>query len=51
MTEDHHGSEETGIWARSTAPQSAYGSREVAIGAAVAAIGLLVVFGVPLALT
>jgi hypothetical protein len=35
---------------RTTAPQSDYTTRDVAIGALVAAVGMVVVFGVPLAL-
>jgi hypothetical protein len=34
---------------RSTAPQSAYTGREVLIGAAIAALGVAVTFGTPLA--
>lgn len=44
---DHHPHESTG--ARSTAPQSDYGGREVAVGAVIALVGLGVTFGVPLA--
>ena len=36
---------------RTTAPQSEYSMRDVALGAAVAAVGLAVTFGVPLLLT
>jgi len=53
MTEDHddhdhhpHGHGD----GRSTAPQSEYTSRDVAVGAVVAAVGLLVTFGLPLLL-
>ncbi|PSQ23696.1 hypothetical protein BRD04_02670 [Halobacteriales archaeon QS_9_67_17] len=35
---------------RTTAPQSDYTNRDVAVGAVVALVGLLVVFGVPLLL-
>lgn len=35
---------------RTTAPQSDYTMRDVAVGAAVAAVGLAVAFGVPLLL-
>jgi len=35
---------------RTTAPQSAYTTRDVAVGAVVAAVGMVVVFGVPLLL-
>lgn len=38
------------VWARETAPQSAYTMREVGIGLAVFAVVALVAFGVPLAL-
>lgn len=34
---------------RSTAPQSAYTGRDVAVGALIALVGLAVTFGVPLA--
>ena len=47
--EDHgdHPHESTAV--RSTAPQSDYTGREVAVGAVVALVGLAVTFGVPLA--
>lgn len=35
---------------RTTAPQSDYTARDVAVGALVAAVGMVVVFGVPLLL-
>ena len=35
---------------RTTAPQSEYTMRDIALGAAVAAVGLAVTFGVPLLL-
>jgi hypothetical protein len=35
---------------RSTAPQSAYTGRDVAVGAAIALVGAAVTFGVPLAI-
>lgn len=38
------------IWSRSTAPQSAYDGREIGYGIAVLLVGLLVAFGLPLAL-
>lgn len=38
------------VWARETAPQSAYTMREVGIGLVVFAVLALVAFGVPLAL-
>ena len=34
---------------RSTAPQSAYTGRDVAVGAVIAVVGLAITFGVPLA--
>ncbi|WP_435195156.1 DUF7550 family protein [Natronomonas sp. EA1] len=36
---------------RTTAPQSAYTMKDVTVGTLVALIGVLVVFGIPLALT
>ena len=51
MADDHdhgHAEEPTG---RTTAPQSEYTAREVGFGFAVALVGFLLVFGVPLALT
>ena len=42
---DHH---PEGAAGRSTAPQSEYTARDVAFGAVVGAVGLLVTFGVPL---
>lgn len=51
MTDDHAESEEaTGIWARTTAPQSAFTSSQVGTGLVVLAVGLVVVFGLPLLL-
>ena len=44
---DHHPGDAAG---RSTAPQSDYTARDVAFGAVVGAVGLLVTFGVPLLL-
>ena len=44
---DHHSEDASG---RSTAPQSDYTARDVAFGAFVGAVGLLVTFGVPLLL-
>lgn len=48
MTDDHdpHGAED----GRTTAPQSDYTARDVAVGAAIALLGMLVVFAVPLLL-
>lgn len=55
---DAEGGDETGedapgrrTWERVTAPQGDYSARDVGIGVVVAAIGLAVAFGVPLALT
>jgi hypothetical protein len=45
---EHHPHDPTGE--RSTAPQSDYTARDVAVGAAVAAVGLAVTFGGPLLL-
>jgi len=44
---EHHPHEATSE--RSTAPQSDYTGREVAVGAVVALVGVAVTFGVPLA--
>jgi hypothetical protein len=38
------------IWERSTAPQSSYTAREIGIGIAVFLVGLLIAFGIPVAL-
>ena len=38
------------VWDRSTAPQSPYTGREIGIGIAVLLAGLLIAFGLPLAL-
>lgn len=49
MADDHgHDEEEEG---RTTAPQSEYTTSQVGLGFAVALVGLVVVFGLPLALT
>jgi hypothetical protein len=45
---DHADEEPEG---RTTAPQSAYTNRDVAIGWVVALVGLVVTFGIPIALT
>jgi hypothetical protein len=45
--EDHHDNEE----GRSTAPQSGYTMQDVGLGFAVTLVGLVVVFGIPIALT
>lgn len=42
--------EETATAGRTTAPQSPYGARDVALGALIAFAGLVVTFGVPLLL-
>ena len=42
--------EDAGIWARTTAPQSAFTTGQVGTGFVVLAIGLLVAFGLPLLL-
>jgi len=47
--DEHHAEEPPSE--RSTAPQSEYTGRDVAVGTVVAIVGLLVVFGVPLAVT
>ena len=47
--EDHEHNPHEPTAARSTAPQSDYTGREVAVGAVVASVGLAVTFGVPLA--
>lgn len=39
------------IWARDTAPQTPYTARQVGIGALVFAVGTIIAFGLPLALT
>jgi len=44
---DHH---PEGAAGRSTAPQSEYTARDVAFGVLIAAVGLLVTFGIPLLL-
>jgi hypothetical protein len=38
------------VWARSTAPQSPFTTRQVAVGLVVLAIGAVVAFGLPLVL-
>lgn len=50
MTDDAAASGTTGIWARTTAPQSAFTTSQVGTGLVVLAIGLLVAFGLPLLL-
>lgn len=46
-----HGHEDDHESGRTTAPQSAYTGRDVAVGWVVALVGLLVTFGIPIALT
>lgn len=46
--DDDHGTPATG---RSTAPQSAYSSRDVGIGFVVLLLGLVLAFGVPILAT
>lgn len=51
MTEtDADAAEPSGIWARTTAPQSGFGTGEVVEGLLVLAVGLVVAFGLPLLL-
>ena len=51
MTAEHADVEEaTGIWARTTAPQSAFTSAQVGTGLVVLAVGLVIGFGLPLLL-
>ena len=48
---DDHDDEPQREWdSRATAPQSPYTGRDVAVGAVVALVGVLVTFGVPLLL-
>ena len=52
MSDDHENQEDDSnkfATERSTAPQSAYTGRDVAVGAVIAAVGLAITFGVPLA--
>ncbi|MDZ7746084.1 MAG: hypothetical protein U5K28_06055 [Halobacteriales archaeon] len=51
MSDDHDSHESEYATERTTAPQSDYTNREVAAGAIVAAVGILITFGVPLLLT
>jgi|GEM_PF-3531628 len=49
MTDDAtESAAESGIWARTTAPQSAFTIGQVGTGLLVLALGLLVAFGLPL---
>lgn len=51
MTEEEEDSTAAkGIWARTTAPQSAFTARQVGTGVVVLAIGALIAFGLPLLL-
>ena len=47
---EEHGTERR-TWERVTAPQQAYSPRDIGIGIVVAAISLVITFGVPLAFT
>ncbi|WP_129115199.1 DUF7550 family protein [Halegenticoccus tardaugens] len=47
---EHQEAEDTTAGERSTAPQSAFAVQQVAIGFAVLFVGLVVTFGIPLAL-
>jgi hypothetical protein len=49
-THDRQPEDEDEVWARETAPQSPYTGREIGLGIAVALVGLLIAFGLPLAL-
>jgi len=52
MADDHeHDYPEPEGIVRETAPQQSFGTREVAIGLAVLAVGLLVTFGIGVGLT
>jgi hypothetical protein len=46
---DHEHHPHGSIEARSTAPQSEYTSKQVALGGLIALVGLAITFGVPLA--
>lgn len=50
MTEED-ATEDEGIWARSTAPQSPYSMSQVGTGIVIFVIGLLITFGIPLVLS
>lgn len=50
MTADDEPEEEAGIWARTTAPQSDFTTREVGEGFVVLLVGLVVAFVLPLLL-
>ena len=51
MTDDGHEHPEPEGIVRTTAPQQAFGSREVGIGFVVLAVGLLLTFGLAIGLT
>lgn len=48
---DHSPNRTDDLWARSTAPQSSYTGREIALGLVVFLIGTSIAFGLPLVLT
>lgn len=51
MTDDHgDAATASGIWARSTAPQTEFTASQVGIGLVVLVIGLSIVLGLPLLL-
>jgi len=51
MSDEHAESEQaTGIWARTTAPQSAFTSSQVGTGLVVLVVGLVLTFGLGLLL-
>ncbi|WP_172967066.1 DUF7550 family protein [Halosegnis rubeus] len=50
MSDDHDSQDSEYATERTTAPQSDYTNREVAVGTVVAAVGVGITFGVPLLL-
>lgn len=48
--EEHEGAGRP-TWERMTAPQQSYSARDVGIGVVMAAISLLITFGIPIAFT
>lgn len=50
MDEDDHDSHDAPATARTTAPQSDYTMRDVGVGVLVAVVGLVIAFGIPIAL-
>lgn len=51
MTDEHaETGDAEGIWARTTAPQSGFTTRQVGIGILVLALGLLITVAIPLLL-